>query len=168
MPSAGKEMVTVFWHSEDILFVNIEHHDKKEHHLFCCIHGRTKSWKNFRLGWVVFNHIDRNKMFCCCTTMRDHIPLNKEVIRKFGWTTLSHPSYSPDLAPSNYYLFGNLQDSLHGTKFEDDDSLVAATKQRLRILSRILWSRHTGPSLKVAYNYVEKWNCVNGACINTL
>jgi hypothetical protein len=28
-----------------------------------------------------------------------------EVITKFGWTVLPHPSYSPDLAASNFHLF---------------------------------------------------------------
>jgi hypothetical protein len=37
----------------------------------------------------------------------------------YGWTQndwelLSHPSYSPDLAPSHYHLFGPLKDHLRG------------------------------------------------------
>ena len=30
-------------------------------------------------------------------------------IREIGWTNLSHPAYSPDLAPSDYHLFANLK-----------------------------------------------------------
>ncbi|GFS22344.1 mariner transposase [Elysia marginata] len=30
----------------------------------------------------------------------------RETFASFGWTTLPHPSYSPDLAPSDYRLFG--------------------------------------------------------------
>jgi histone-lysine N-methyltransferase SETMAR len=55
-----------------------------------------------------------------------------EAINKFGWMVLPHPSYSPDLAPSDYHLFGKLKDSLRGSKFEDDESLVAAVKNCLR------------------------------------
>ena len=29
-----------------------------------------------------------------------------EVISSFGWTTISHPPYLPDLALSDFYLFG--------------------------------------------------------------
>ena len=36
----------------------------------------------------------------------------REVIRSYGWTTLPHPPYSPDLAPSDYHLFGQLKAEL--------------------------------------------------------
>ena len=36
--------------------------------------------------------------------------------------------YSPDLAPSDYYLFRNLKSHLHGMRFRDDDELKAATE----------------------------------------
>ena len=41
---------------------------------------------------------------------------------------LNHPPYSPDLAPSDYYLFRNLKSHLRGTRFQDDDELKAATE----------------------------------------
>ena len=34
---------------------------------------------------------------------------------------LNHPPCSPDLAPSDYYLFRNLKSNLSGTRFRDDD-----------------------------------------------
>ena len=37
----------------------------------------------------------------------------------FNWTTLP---YSPDLAPSDCYLFKNLKFHHHGTRFADDES----------------------------------------------
>ena len=40
----------------------------------------------------------------------------------------NHPPYSPDLAPSDYYLFRNLESHLHGTRFRDNDELKAATE----------------------------------------
>jgi hypothetical protein len=38
-----------------------------------------------------------------------------------------HP-YSPDLAPSNFYLVGNAKRSLTGLSFEDADQLLAAVE----------------------------------------
>jgi hypothetical protein len=49
--------------------------------------------------------------------------------------TLPHPPYSPDVAPSDYHLFGKLNESLRGTRFEDD-ALITATKR---------WLRRAGP-----------------------
>jgi len=34
----------------------------------------------------------------------------REVIASFGWTTVTHPPYSSDLAPSDYHLFGPLKE----------------------------------------------------------
>ena len=34
-----------------------------------------------------------------------------------------HPQYSPDLAPSDYYLFRFLHNSLNGKTFHDDEAV---------------------------------------------
>jgi hypothetical protein len=39
------------------------------------------------------------------------------------WTVLSHPAHSPDLAPSNYHLFGCVKDALRGHHSADDNKL---------------------------------------------
>jgi histone-lysine N-methyltransferase SETMAR len=39
-----------------------------------------------------------------------------------------HPPYSPDLAPSDFYLFGNVKRCLAGFSFEDADQLPAAVE----------------------------------------
>jgi hypothetical protein len=36
-------------------------------------------------------------------------------------TVVPHPPYSPDLAPSDFHLFGALKDAICHTKFETDD-----------------------------------------------
>ncbi|CAH2092000.1 unnamed protein product [Euphydryas editha] len=46
--------------------------------------------------------------------------LNK--LKELGWEVLMHPPYSPDLAPSDYYLFRSLQNSLNGKKLADRNS----------------------------------------------
>ena len=43
-----------------------------------------------------------------------------------------HPSYSPDLAPSEFHLFGPLKDALRGARFEDDKSVILAMRTWLR------------------------------------
>ena len=44
--------------------------------------------------------------------------------------------YSPDLAPSDFHLFGPLKDALRGSKFEDDKSVIPAVRTWLRELER--------------------------------
>ena len=36
----------------------------------------------------------------------------KETIEAFSWEILSHAAYSPDLAPSDYYLFASMGHAL--------------------------------------------------------
>jgi hypothetical protein len=38
-----------------------------------------------------------------------------------------HPPYSPDLAPCDFYLFGDIKGRLAGASFEDPDQLLQAT-----------------------------------------
>jgi hypothetical protein len=40
-----------------------------------------------------------------------------------GWTVLPHATYSPNLAPCNFHLFGPLKDLLQGRCFADSDEL---------------------------------------------
>jgi len=63
---------------------------------------------------------------------RPHTSLRTQVaIAKFGWTVLPHPPHSPDLAPSDFRLFGALKYALHGTRF-DDKSMIRAVRTWLR------------------------------------
>ena len=43
-------------------------------------------------------------------------------------SVLPYPPCSPDPAPSDFHLFGPLKDMLHGTRFEDDESMILAVR----------------------------------------
>ena len=45
-------------------------------------------------------------------------------IRESKFELLSHPPYSPDLAPSDYHVFRSLKDSLRGQRFGCDEEVV--------------------------------------------
>ncbi|GFN93131.1 transposase [Plakobranchus ocellatus] len=45
-----------------------------------------------------------------------------------GGTFIPHPAYSPDLAPSDFHLFGPLKRHLGGKKFEDEDELTGEVR----------------------------------------
>ena len=59
--------------------------------------------------------------------LRDNAPSHtakpvKETIEAFSWEILSHTAYSPDLAPSDYYLFASIGHALsdqHFTSYEN-------------------------------------------------
>jgi len=45
------------------------------------------------------------------------------IVKDIWLEQLSHPPYSPDLTPSDFYLFRLLKQHLRGTRFFDDDQL---------------------------------------------
>jgi histone-lysine N-methyltransferase SETMAR len=47
-----------------------------------------------------------------------------------------HPPYSPDLAPSDFYLFGYIKRCLAGPSFEDADQLLAAVEGALEDIEK--------------------------------
>ncbi|QQP37133.1 Putative DD34D transposase [Caligus rogercresseyi] len=49
-------------------------------------------------------------------------------LNKLGYEWLPHPPYSPDLAPSDYFLFADLKRMLAGKKFKDNDGVIAETE----------------------------------------
>ncbi|KAG6800714.1 Ammar1 transposase [Apis mellifera caucasica] len=63
---------------------------------------------------VVFHH----------DNARPHTSLvTRQKLLELSWDVLPHPPYSPDLAPSDYFLFRSLQNSLNGKNFNNDDDI---------------------------------------------
>jgi len=56
-------------------------------------------------------------------TLHDNARLTSEEIAKMGWEVLPHTSYSPDLAPSDYQLFGFVKDQLRGQRYETTEAI---------------------------------------------
>ena len=48
-----------------------------------------------------------------------------------GFQCLDHPSYSPDLVPSDYHVFPRLRRHLKGRRFSSDAEVIAAGETRL-------------------------------------
>ena len=49
--------------------------------------------------------------------------MTRQKLEEFGWEVLSHPPYSPDLAPSDYHLFRSLRNHLVKKQFDDQAQL---------------------------------------------
>jgi len=52
----------------------------------------------------------------------------QEKMAYLGFQCLDHPSYSPDLAPSDYHLFPELEKQLKGRHFSSDAEVIAAAE----------------------------------------
>ena len=77
-------------------------------------------------------------------------------IEKLGWTVLPHPPYSPDLAPSDFHLFGKLKESLRGNHYASIDDVRSAVNA---------WIKQTPKGFFEAgiYKLVLRWQkCIAG------
>ena len=53
------------------------------------------------------------------------------MLQRFKWEVWNHPPYSPDLAPSDYFLFPALKRNLSETQFTSDDAVKTAAEKWL-------------------------------------
>jgi histone-lysine N-methyltransferase SETMAR len=65
--------------------------------------------------------------------LRDNAPVYtaavaNAAVKKYGFKEIEHPPDSPDLAPSDYYLFSKLKMDLRGSKFDDDEVKTTVMK----------------------------------------
>jgi hypothetical protein len=64
-----------------------------------------------------------------------------------------HPSYSPDLAPSDFFLFGHVKHALDGVEFPSEENLLAAIHSGL--------SNLTGDTLRAVFaKSIEQLNWI--------
>ncbi|GFS19423.1 histone-lysine N-methyltransferase SETMAR [Elysia marginata] len=76
-------------------------------------------------------------------------------LEKYGWEILPHPPQSPDLAPSDYHLFGPLKRELAGKSFDDDEELVDHVRKWLQNLDGSFFREGI-------YSMVRRWQkCVD-------
>jgi len=68
-----------------------------------------------------------------------HLTIN--TILPLNWEVLEHPAYSPDLAPSDFYLFGPLKNALRGRRFAADDEVKEAVHDWLRSQPQTFFSK---------------------------
>ena len=66
--------------------------------------------------------------------LHDNAPVHtaavaKAAVKECGFSEIKHPPYSPDLAPSDYYLFSKLKKDLRGRKFDDEEEVKTAVME---------------------------------------
>src|SRR5215469_17316576 len=126
--SAQKIMCTVFWDRKGVLLVDfLTRGDTINAAAYCeTLQKLRRAIQNKRRGMlsagVVLLH----------DNARPHTAnRTQDLITSFGWEQLDHPSYSPDLAPSDYHLFLHLKKHIAGQRHSDDDEVKTFVKQWL-------------------------------------
>jgi histone-lysine N-methyltransferase SETMAR len=61
-----------------------------------------------------------------------------ELLWRYNWEVLDHPPYSPDLAPSDFHLFGPLKKHLGGRRLATDGEVQQDVMSWLQALDTFL------------------------------
>lgn len=122
-PSAGKIMATIFWDMEGVLMIDYLPHKET-------ITGAYYAQVLEKLKEAILEK-RRGKCSRGVLLLHDNAPVHKSRIAKaavkdLGFIELNHPPYSPDLAPSDFYLFRHLKKKLRGRRFSDDNEVKCA------------------------------------------
>lgn len=118
--SAGKVMASVFWDSSGILFIDyLEKGKTINSDYYCALLDRLKNEIAKKRP-----HLSKKK----CIFLQDNAPAHKSIktmakLHELRFELLLHPPYSPDLAPSDYYLFPNFKRWLQGQKFATNEEV---------------------------------------------
>ena len=116
-------MCTVFWDRKDALLVDfLPQGSTINAGVYCdtlknCV-ARSRISDVACLAWVLWWFM---------TTPAHTLPTaTQNLITTFGWEQFDHPPYSPDLAPSDFYLFLHLKSFLAGRRFHDNNEVKEA------------------------------------------
>ncbi|PNF18373.1 hypothetical protein B7P43_G13494 [Cryptotermes secundus] len=135
VPSAAKVKGTVFWDAEGFILakflepgqtINAAHYVQTLHKLRRAVCDKPPG----RNIIILHNNVHPHTA---------HLTL--EAIAKMGWEVLPRLSYSTDLAPSNYHLFGFVKDQLRGQRFETREAVQKAVHQCLRMAGTEFYRR---------------------------
>ena len=84
-------------------------------------------------------------------------------LHELKWQLLLHPAYSPDLAPSDFHLFGPLKDPFRGRRFGRKSKLKSAMNEVVKTMSKDWFeqeikkaSEHWRKCIDLQGDYVEK------------
>jgi len=119
-------MVSVFWDSESVLLTDYLEKGKTVSCTYYAglIHKLREVIKEKRRGkltqGVLLHHDNAPAHTSHVTTATIH---------DCGFELLSHPPYSPDLAPSDFHLFRHLKESLRGRAFKEDEDVTVAVNE---------------------------------------
>lgn len=123
--SAGKVMASVFWDTHGILLIDfLKKGQTMDSDYYVAVLDRLD------------NAIQQKRPHTANTKHlfhQDNAPIHKSMKSKVKlnhvrFELLPHPPDSPDLSPSNFYLFADIKKMLQGKRFASQDEVIAATE----------------------------------------
>ena len=112
--SAGKVVASAFWDSQGVIMIDYLEQGRT-------INGAYYAAELRRLRQEIARK-RRDKLTRGVLLLQENAPAQKSKVAMIaatecGFEVLPHPPYSPDMAPSDFYLFPKLKSNLRGTQF---------------------------------------------------
>ena len=125
-PSAGKVMATVFWDAKGVIMLDFllkrstitgVYFANLLDQLRTAIREKCQG----KLSKGVLLQQDNSRVHTCKVAM--------DVVERNRYELIPHPAYSPDLAPSKFFLFPNLKKDICGLHFWSDEEVMMAVEE---------------------------------------
>ena len=115
-----KVMITIFWSPHGILVIKALLHGES----FNANYFQNEILHDLSRTENVYQAVsEKQRFYVHFDNARSH-KVNNCFLRANNLCILPHPSFSPDLAPSDFFLFGYLKDKCKGHRFGSVDELI--------------------------------------------
>ena len=123
-PSAGKVIATVVWDAKGVIIflpkrstiIGVYYAN-----LLDQLKTAIRDKRRGKLSKGILLQQDNARVHTCKIAM--------VAVERNGYDLLPHPAYSPDLAPSDFFLFPNLKKDIRGHHFRSDEAVVTAVEE---------------------------------------
>ena len=119
-------MVTIFWYAKGVIMLDFlpkrstitgVYHANLLDQLRTAILEKRRG----KLSKGVLLQQDNARVHTCKVAM--------DAVERNGYELIAHTAYSPDLAPSDFFLFPNLKRHIRGLHFWSDEEVVTAAEE---------------------------------------
>ena len=124
--SAGKMLATVFWDAKGVIMLDFLPKRSAITGVFYAnlldqLRTAIREKRGGNLSKGVLLQEDNARVHTCKVAM--------DAVERNGYELIPHPAYSPDLAPSDFFLFPNLKKDIHGLHFRSDEEFMMAVEE---------------------------------------
>ena len=120
-PSAGKVMATVFWDAQGVIMLDLI---AKKSTITGAYYANLLDYLR-----IVIREKHRGKLSKGILLQQDNVRVHNckiamDAVERNVYEVIPHPTYSPDLVPSDYFLFPNLEKDICGRHFRSNEKVV--------------------------------------------
>lgn len=156
-----KILVTIIWGVNGIYLVDFLPEDESFNtsyfiqNILIPIHSQKMNIWSESHRRKIWLHLDNSRVHNSIESMKK--------TAEFGFKRAPQPAFSPDIAPTDFFLWGDIKEKLKGSKFDDKDQLFEAITEISNKISREIklnvfqhWIKRCEYVIKNKGNYFNK------------